>query len=573
MIENIKPFYTCKNPVRVVNPYTGKVLYTSCRKCTACLAKRAFELKKNLQDTLVNTEYSYLLFVTLKYNPENLPVAKVVAIEDFKKSSLYYGNSTKRLYLNNYSVGPDNKPTYFIPNSTLEFGSISPIEKSKLKYIAIHPDAFNIDFDKKNAPRFERFIQPMYNDSSWQTPQNHINSSSMEFGVLSYMDFQKFLKKLRFHLSSNKINLQSYERKIKYAVCGEYGPETLRPHYHCIIALRSQKALECARACISSCWSYGNTDTKVCNAKTAQYVAGYITCNQFLPETYRHGAFRPFFRKSASFSPADSPQCREEIFQNVRRGNYYLDDVRFNSDRTIREVSHLPLPSYVKNRFFVKPRGFTLVSDSDNLITYQYIYNLVAIKGKTLDYAKDCMKRETLKVYKHGLGVIPRYVYQDIRSSVLCFEFCVRFNIIPFDYYHLIKGMYVSHSSYYLKEQMSVVGDYYYYNNRLSYLFLDIDLCKDLFTSLEKELSQNAYDVIEAKLSAINLSYCDFLDNKDLLLFDSISYNKCLYLDSIFQSLLKTKKKKAYIEKKKYFWLLKTRRLSRRVKISDLLTI
>lgn len=59
-----------------------------------------------------------------------------------------------------------------------------------------------------------------------------------EWGDLCKEDFQKFMKRLRRHLSSDEF-YRDYpdwsSRHIKYYMCGEYGERYQRPHYHACI--------------------------------------------------------------------------------------------------------------------------------------------------------------------------------------------------------------------------------------------------------------------------------------------------------------------------------------------------
>lgn len=48
-------------------------------------------------------------------------------------------------------------------------------------------------------------------------------------GSLNYDDFQLFMKRLREHLRRTGPN------KVRFFMCGEYGPETWRPHFHACI--------------------------------------------------------------------------------------------------------------------------------------------------------------------------------------------------------------------------------------------------------------------------------------------------------------------------------------------------
>ena len=67
------------------------------------------------------------------------------------------------------------------------------------------------------------FVTLTYNDANLP-----VNSDGI--GTLNYLDIQKWLKRLRFTLSS--IGSDSH---LRYWVCGEYGKKRARPHYHLIL--------------------------------------------------------------------------------------------------------------------------------------------------------------------------------------------------------------------------------------------------------------------------------------------------------------------------------------------------
>lgn len=94
-------------------------------------------------------------------------------------------------------------------------------------------------------------------------------------GQLEKRDVQLFIKRLRFHLSKENI-------QIRYYLCGEYGPKTHRPHYHAIIFGLPQRY--CNNEFIQKIWSDDNSKpigfvfTGYDSSMHAmRYVAGYCT--------------------------------------------------------------------------------------------------------------------------------------------------------------------------------------------------------------------------------------------------------------------------------------------------------
>jgi hypothetical protein len=92
-------------------------------------------------------------------------------------------------------------------------------------------------------------------------------------------DYQKFLKRLRFHTT----------KKIRFFGCGEYGDQNLRPHYHLLIfnydfsdKIPSKKILQSKDEYptftsnqLSQLWPHGNHEIGTVTFKSACYVARY----------------------------------------------------------------------------------------------------------------------------------------------------------------------------------------------------------------------------------------------------------------------------------------------------------
>lgn len=100
-------------------------------------------------------------------------------------------------------------------------------------------------------------------------------------GKLNYYDFQLFLKKLRKH---SKINFSFF-------MCGEYGEQTLRPHYHaCLFGIDfPDKVLErqnihgddiWSSQTLTKIWGLGHTELGSVTQKSAGYVARYVLKKQ-----------------------------------------------------------------------------------------------------------------------------------------------------------------------------------------------------------------------------------------------------------------------------------------------------
>jgi len=97
-------------------------------------------------------------------------------------------------------------------------------------------------------------------------------------GSLCYRDYQLFMKRLR------KANPG---RRIRFFMCGEYGPLNLRPHYHaCLfninfvdripIGKSASGAVFFDSAILRDLWSHGHVSVQDLNRSAAAYCARYI---------------------------------------------------------------------------------------------------------------------------------------------------------------------------------------------------------------------------------------------------------------------------------------------------------
>ncbi len=93
---------------------------------------------------------------------------------------------------------------------------------------------------------------------------------------LNYHHFRDFVKRLRKH----------FPQKIRYFHCGEYGDESLRPHYHaCLFNVsfddqfvyqQEQGITTYESETLQNLWPYGFCTIGELNFETASYTAGYI---------------------------------------------------------------------------------------------------------------------------------------------------------------------------------------------------------------------------------------------------------------------------------------------------------
>lgn len=123
------------------------------------------------------------------------------------------------------------------------------------------------------------FVTLTYREEN--VPRVLINNDMVN--VLCKRDLQLFLKRIRKAIEPDRI---------RFFACGEYGPSTLRPHYHMI--LFNFPALKDVYKIVNAKWSLGFTTVSTIKPAHFDYVAKYCASYMYLPEYLRCKSYRPF---------------------------------------------------------------------------------------------------------------------------------------------------------------------------------------------------------------------------------------------------------------------------------------
>lgn len=123
------------------------------------------------------------------------------------------------------------------------------------------------------------FITLTYDDENVPTVKEKRNGQLLDTGFQTLVpkDLQDWLKRLRERISPSKIRF--------YGV-GEYGPKTMRPHYHVILfnfeSCRNGQTRKGVSVCCDRCdlvretWNKGNVYLGEANEQTTAYVSAYV---------------------------------------------------------------------------------------------------------------------------------------------------------------------------------------------------------------------------------------------------------------------------------------------------------
>ena len=188
----------CLHPVKIKDPRrAGSYMYVSCGKCDSCRSDYRKKWMSRL-DAEANSSAA-VLFFTLTYDNAHIPL---VHIDPYLHALISNRTSDDDYYFDEY-----------------------------------HDKGLSIQFNLKHLPKLYRSSVP---DSSC-------------FGYNCKSDVQKFFKRLRRRVDYDRKALLSHvsssDRSFRYFITSEYGPHTLRPHYHGLLFFRDKRTAEAVEQC------------------------------------------------------------------------------------------------------------------------------------------------------------------------------------------------------------------------------------------------------------------------------------------------------------------------------------
>lgn len=306
----MKYFRSCVHPVVVKNKY-GELHKVGCGHCVLCNYRKSLSWSTRLN--LEAQESKYVFFFTLTYADDCLPYMLHVPAFD----------------------------SLVVPDDTCvdHFG---------------HDERCGLCIDLKS-----------YNwTESDRKSFDSIISSRGFLPILSRRDVQLFVKRVRRSIQTNFISKCSDEKekekyKISYAICGEYGPTTFRPHFHGVFMFDNFEIAREISRYIHKAWSYGSSRVRILgDAKGVDYVSRYVSGLHSLPQFFKLKEIRPFLLVSKSNLIGARALSETEI-QRVfdRRSSTFTCFVRKD-----KKQCELPLWPSLERKFFPKFVGYDYLS-------------------------------------------------------------------------------------------------------------------------------------------------------------------------------------------------------------------
>ena len=281
----LKPIHiTPKNnglSIRYVSDSPYRPLYASqinlrakievpCGKCLECMAKRHNSFAYRLYNQMQKHLYCY--HFTLTYRPEKLPFSISVQTIDLDTGELLKFSASKQVE------------------------DVALLEHLRLSYLFSNPSSSPVYIERHcvdcGDTRFEYVATPSLNRS----------------------DVRSWIKTSRIYLKRRHIDVELF-----YSFCGEYGPKTCRPHYHCVVMSNQDLKSSGALSLLKANWKsrFGNLVCKELPRLNRDGTDAYQIASKYISKYISKGTF-------------DNPACALGYCEKGRicqsQEKYYFSD-------------------------------------------------------------------------------------------------------------------------------------------------------------------------------------------------------------------------------------------------------
>lgn len=419
---------SCLHPIEIVNA-AGNLLHVPCGKCCACLNKKRFDNQAKVD--LHMQKHKYNLFFTATYSDRYLPTYKVSRVSN---SRMVIEQKTERQLFNDPFMrklcftykSEEDKRLYELPFQR----KYHPSRKNRRAHVGTHFDLI------------------------------HQHDS---FGVLSKRDIQLFLKSIRNEtVRKQKDGVLRGPCKFSYYICGEYGPERFRPHYHGIISTNDEEFAKFLSETLPKIWTLGDLRIEYSKGSSAgNYCAGYVNGFARLPKIYSYKRFRPFVLHSVYYGYSPTEDLNKDIaeitYQYLAERNYLINGKLRTISPSLSFQHHL-FPRcfrYDESPRYVLFLRYTLVSRLANEIRRESgvypesISEMISYlnTGRTKYDISIASGGYTLNYLFRGSSNISSAVRSALYLSSRFFRLCDRYNRSPREYFDIIRRYYEDKSS------------------------------------------------------------------------------------------------------------------------------
>lgn len=310
-------FLSCSNPYTVSS--SKGLVQVPCGHCVQCLQKKVSATTLLLD--LESQRCKYVEMINLTYDDDCIPYLDFL---DDSLCSFDLGHPTEIFPLKFGSsrrvrkYNPRTKSYYFVPETVKDFGVV--FDSSWREYLKVY--SARVDEYYARFPQRKRGFSRLY---------GHVP-------VLYSDDLKKYMYRLRQFLK------KYYGIEIRFFAVGEYGSNSLRPHWHILLFHNSDQLRQdfrdvvdlpghtianprqcCSKFYLSSLWLHGDTTTKCTDKHASSYVAGYFnqhSCNSPLLADFPSRAYHSTFLGLGKVSQSQAQDFKDEKWQSF--GEYSL---------------------------------------------------------------------------------------------------------------------------------------------------------------------------------------------------------------------------------------------------------
>lgn len=335
MVKVDMPFSKCLNPRKIVNPYTHETIIVPCGHCKSCLVQKQSRL--SLQCDLESSVSKFTVFVTLTYANRFVPRMRAVLQSSIDPAD------------------PDPFPKYDL-------------------------------YDVETA-------EVLHSVRAYHDHIEKLKEKAYLFGDIPYLrksDLQKFMKRLRYHISKQT------NEKIRYYACGEYGPVHFRPHFHLLLFINDVRTLQILDELVRSCWQFGRVDCQLSKGSANQYVSSYVNSSCSLPEILTLDAFKPFSLHSFFLGMGFFKSQREKIYASTAedfiKQSFGIDGnfTEFNLWRSAYRVFYPKCKGYANKSTCSRTYSYSIYKEARKFFPSESMIDIARSVATELFVFKNC---------------------------------------------------------------------------------------------------------------------------------------------------------------------------------------
>lgn len=187
-----------------------------------------------------------------------------------------------------------------------------------------------LTYSDENIPTLE-----VSDGKEFESPQIHT------YKVLNHVDVQLFLKRLRK-------SLNAYNCKLRYFMVGEYGPTTLRPHYHMLLFLDKVVTINIISQMLHDEWEsrYGFFMLDIATKERFNYCAKYCIRPNLDLDVYRIRP--PYMRCSKGIGKQFITDEKTKYYKNLITSSETLP----KASVLVRDGFRFSMPRYYLDKIF-----------------------------------------------------------------------------------------------------------------------------------------------------------------------------------------------------------------------------